>query len=72
VINNLFTGSTRITNAAQRNAIWSKIDYQAMKDAAILPNVYGKTLLYRNPRLTNVYVQPVYGMYNYLVLGLKP
>jgi peptide/nickel transport system substrate-binding protein len=71
VINNLFAESTRITNATQRNAIWSKIDLQAMKDAATLPNVYGKTLLYRNPQLTNVYIQPVYGQYNYLVLGLK-
>jgi hypothetical protein len=33
--------------------------------------VYAKVLLYRNPDLTKVYIQPYYGMYNYAVLGLK-
>ena len=42
-----------------------------MKDAAILPGVYAKSLLYRPSTLTNVYVQPYYGMYNYAVLGVK-
>jgi len=42
-----------------------------MKDAVILPEVYAKSLLYRSPQLTNVYVQQYYGMYNYAVLGLK-
>ena len=40
-----------------------------MKDAGILPEVYAKSLLYRGPNLTNVYVQPYYGMYNYAVIG---
>jgi hypothetical protein len=31
---------------------------------------YAKLLLYRNPDLTNVYVQPYYSMYDYAVLGL--
>ena len=42
-----------------------------MKDAAILPGIYQKTLQYRSPRLTNVYVQAFYGMYNYAVLGVS-
>src|SRR5262249_29125310 len=54
-----------------RNSFTSQIDMQIMKDAGILPEVYAKSLLYRNPNLTNVYVQPYYGMYNYAVLGLK-
>ena len=33
--------------------------------------VYAKSLLYRQPDLTNVYVQAYYGMYNYAVLGAK-
>jgi peptide/nickel transport system substrate-binding protein len=70
VINNLFKESNTLTGAA-RTAIWSQIDEQVMKDAAILPIVYQKALLYRNPDLTNVYVQTYYGMYNYAVLGLK-
>jgi peptide/nickel transport system substrate-binding protein len=70
-INALFAESTTINDPAKRNAIFNEIDYLTMKDAVILPNIYGTTLLYRNPALTNVMVSPVYGMYNYLVLGLK-
>jgi peptide/nickel transport system substrate-binding protein len=44
---------------------------QVMKDAAILPEVYAKSLFYRNSHLTNVFVQAYYGMYNYSMLGLK-
>ena len=44
---------------------------QAMKDAVILPAVYQKVLLYRNPAVTNAYVQAYYGMYNYAVMGVN-
>lgn len=70
-INNLFAESTTVNDSVKRNAIFSEIDLVTMKDAVILPNVYGTTLLYRNPDVTNVMVSPVYGTYNYLVLGLK-
>jgi peptide/nickel transport system substrate-binding protein len=70
VINNLFAQSSTLTGAA-RTAVWSQIDEQALKDAAVLPMVYQKVLLYRPSNLTNVYVQPYYGMYNYAVLGVS-
>jgi len=70
VINNLFMRSSSVTGAA-RTAIWSQIDEQILKDAAILPGIYQKTVLYRPPNLTNVYVQAYYGMYNYAVLGMS-
>ena len=70
VVNNLFAKSTSATGAA-RTAIWSQIDEQILKDAAILPGIYQKTVLYRPPTLTNVYVQPFYGMYNDAVLGVS-
>jgi peptide/nickel transport system substrate-binding protein len=62
--------SPGLTQAA-RNALAHQIDLQVMKDAAFMPEVYAKALLYRSPKLTNVYVQGYYGMYNYAVLGLK-
>jgi peptide/nickel transport system substrate-binding protein len=52
-------------------AIWPQIDKDIMTQAAVLPMVYQKVLLYRNPNLTNVYVDKAFGMYNYAVLGLK-
>ena len=67
-INDMFTQSNKMSGSA-RNGTWTKIDHQAMADAAILPEVYAKSLIYRSPNLTNVYVQPVWGMYNYAVLG---
>ena len=69
VINNLFTKANSLPTGSARNAIWTQIDHQVMKDAAILPEVYAKSLIYRSPDLTNVYVQPQWGMYNYAVLG---
>jgi peptide/nickel transport system substrate-binding protein len=71
VVNNLISKLASTNDATTRNSFTSQIDRQVMKDAGILPEVYAKSLLYRNPNLTNVYVQSYYGMYNYAVLGLK-
>jgi len=71
VVNNLLDKYATTTDATVRNSYTSQIDHQIMVDAGILPEVYAKSLLYRGPNLTNVYVQPYYGMYNYAVLGLK-
>ncbi|HEY5987864.1 MAG TPA: ABC transporter substrate-binding protein [Streptosporangiaceae bacterium] len=71
VVNSLLDKFATTADPAVRNSYTSQIDRQIMKDAAFLPIVYAKALLYRSPRLTNVYVQPYYGMYNYAVLGLK-
>jgi peptide/nickel transport system substrate-binding protein len=71
VVNNLLAKFGTTTSAATRNSFTSQIDMQVMKDAVILPIVYAKSLLYRNPSLANVYVQRYYAMYNYAVLGLK-
>jgi ABC-type transport system substrate-binding protein len=70
VVNNLFVQSASASGAS-RTAIWSQIDQQVMKDAAILPGIYAKTVLYRPARLTNVYVQAYYGMYNDAELGVS-
>jgi peptide/nickel transport system substrate-binding protein len=71
LINGLFTQAAKVTNSTQATPIWTQIDKQIMTNADILPEVYAKSLLYRNPALTNVYVQGYYGMYNYAVLGVS-
>ena len=71
VINNDLAKMASTNNQTLRNSYTSQIDLQVMKDAGILPEVYAKSLLYRDPQLTNVFVQPYYGMYNYSTLGLK-
>jgi peptide/nickel transport system substrate-binding protein len=70
-VNSMLSKMVATNDEATRNSYTSKIDMQVMKDAAILPGVYAKSLLYRSPQLTNVFVQPSYGMYNYSTLGLK-
>jgi len=69
-INDLFTQSIAAADAAARAKLWTQIDAKFMDDAAIIPMIYEKALLYRAPNLTNVYVQRAYGMYNYAVIGL--
>jgi peptide/nickel transport system substrate-binding protein len=70
-INSLFNRASTTLSPAAATAIWPKIDMDIMKDAAILPIVYQKVLLYRPPDVTNVYVDDAYGTYNYAVLGLQ-
>jgi peptide/nickel transport system substrate-binding protein len=71
VINNDLAKMASTNNATLRNSYTGQIDLQVMKDAGILPEVYAKSLLYRDPQLTNVFVQSYYGMYNYSTLGVK-
>ena len=69
-VNALFAAAARPgTTAAQQAADYGQVDKLVMADAVILPEVYGRNLLYRGPDLTNVYAYGPYGMYNYAVLG---
>jgi len=45
------------------------LDRLTMQHAVILPGVYARSLLYRNPDLTNVYVNRYYAMYDYASIG---
>ena len=72
VVNNLFKESNKVgLSTAARTAIWPQIDHQIMSDAGILPEVYAKSLIYRSPNITNAFIEPFYGMYDYAVLGVK-
>ena len=71
LVNQDFLALEASSTQAQRNTYAHMIDMQVMKDAVLLPAVYSKALLYRGPNLTNVTVNPYYGMYNYGTLGTK-
>jgi peptide/nickel transport system substrate-binding protein len=68
-INNLWKQVVNLPDATAREAIYNQIDQKALEDAAFLPNVYAKSLLYRSPNVTNVYFQQQWGMYDYSSLG---
>ncbi len=71
VVDQAFKDSLGVTDVAERTAIWTKVDKQVMDQAAIIPIVYDKALLYRNPEVTNVFVTSAYGMYDYVSMGVK-
>jgi peptide/nickel transport system substrate-binding protein len=70
-INALFNASASASNIGAETSDFEAIDKDVMAQATMLPIVYQKVLLYRNPNLTNVYMDQYYGMYNYAVIGLK-
>jgi peptide/nickel transport system substrate-binding protein len=70
-VNQLIDQAASSNDASTRNGIYGQIDQQVMKDAVIVPEVYATALLYRNPKVTNVYVSQAYGMYDYTQLGLS-
>jgi peptide/nickel transport system substrate-binding protein len=52
-----------------RNAIWGDVDQTVMENAAVLPGVWSKGLLYRPDNVTNVLVNPAFGQYDYAAMG---
>ena len=64
----------KATSAADPSAsaqTWTDIDKKVMQDAFVVPTVWAKGLYYRPPTLTNVFINPAYGMYEYIALGVK-
>jgi peptide/nickel transport system substrate-binding protein len=53
-------------------ADWKKLDQQLMSDAVYLPYVWGKTLYYRNPQMTNVACDNAlaFGIYDFVNVGV--
>ena len=68
----LFDQAVTVTNTGDREKIWGQIDKLVMEQAVVLPGVWAKTLLYRSPNLTNIYVsEGLGGYYDYVSLGVK-
>ena len=57
------------TDQAAREKIWGEVDKLVMEDAAVLPGVWAKGLLFRPDNLTNVFVNPAFGQYDYTTIG---
>jgi peptide/nickel transport system substrate-binding protein len=59
----------KTTDKAAREKIWGDIDRTVMENAAVLPGIWAKGLLFRPSNLTNVFVNDGFGMYDYVQLG---
>jgi len=70
-INSLIDQATAEPDATKSAAIWGQINSKVMDTATQLPYVYDKALNYRNPRMTNVFVQNYYGQWDFSTLGVS-
>ncbi|WP_171986658.1 MULTISPECIES: ABC transporter substrate-binding protein [Nocardiopsis] len=68
-INAWFDEVVTVEDPDERASIYTQIDQRAMEQAAILPVVFERTVLYRPPNLTNAYYHVGYSMYDYMALG---
>jgi peptide/nickel transport system substrate-binding protein len=70
-INKIWADVVKVQDPAQRNKMYNQADDRMRELAAVVPNVYAKSLLYRPANMTNVFFADCYGMYNYSTLGLS-
>jgi len=70
-INSLIDQAKAESDPKKSAAIWTNINHKVMDSAVMVPFVYDKALNYRNPRVTNVYVNGYYGMYDFSSLGVS-
>ncbi|MFJ9341883.1 ABC transporter substrate-binding protein [Streptomyces sp. NPDC101733] len=55
---------------ADRRRLWQRVEETVMDRAVMLPMAHDRTLHYRHPDLTGVYVHPAFGLYDLQAVGL--
>jgi peptide/nickel transport system substrate-binding protein len=60
----------KTTDETARNKIWVNIDKKVMEQAAALPGIWAKGLLYRPDSLSNVFTNDGQNMYDYAAIGV--
>jgi|SwirhisoilCB1_FD_contig_101_510831_length_2108_multi_4_in_0_out_0_2 peptide/nickel transport system substrate-binding protein len=70
-INGLIDQAKGETDVSKRNDLWSQVDEKVMDSAVYLPFVADKALVYRSPRLTNVYIHDAFGIYDFMSMGVS-
>jgi peptide/nickel transport system substrate-binding protein len=53
------------------NAQWAAVDQALMKQAIMVPLLDNRSLFYRPPSATNVFISQAYGMYDYATIGVN-
>ena len=69
-VNGLWDQALKTEDPDERAELYAQIDTLVMENAAILPVVFDKALIYRSDELTNAYYQPAYMMYDFMSLGV--
>ncbi|WP_433044951.1 ABC transporter substrate-binding protein [Dactylosporangium sp. CS-033363] len=72
LINQQLDNARTVTDPVRAAGIWQQVNAEVMDNASMLPLVYDQVLNYRNPRLTNVFVNQYYGTWDATALGVSP
>ncbi|AKU17667.1 ABC transporter substrate-binding protein [Luteipulveratus mongoliensis] len=70
-VNQMLDKAVATVDKGARDAQYGAIDKRVMQEAEVYPGLYGKVLLLRSSRLSNVFYSDAYGMYDYLSMGVK-
>jgi peptide/nickel transport system substrate-binding protein len=69
-VDQLIDKAMSTTDETARNKIWVDVDKKVMEQAAALPGIWAKGLLYRPDSLANVFTNDGQNMYDYAGIGL--
>lgn len=69
-IQQLFAQTAVESDPVKAAALYTQMNKIVMEGAYYLPVTYDAALNYRNPRLTNVYIEQAYGMVDFQALGV--
>ena len=69
-VNGLWDQALLTEDPDERAELYTQVDTLVMENAAILPVVFDKALIYRSDELTNAFYQPSYMMYDFMTLGV--
>ncbi|MGW4384547.1 ABC transporter substrate-binding protein [Kitasatospora sp. NPDC004531] len=70
-VNAWFDQALQETDPAKAAEIYKKINHKVIDGGYYLPIVADKALNWRNPRLTNVYINPAFGEVDFQALGVS-
>jgi peptide/nickel transport system substrate-binding protein len=71
-VDQMIDKALQTTDKSAREKIWVDVDKKVMEQAAMLPGIWAKGLLYRPDTLTNVFISDGQSMYDYAGLGVAP
>ncbi|BEL07232.1 ABC transporter substrate-binding protein [Actinoplanes sichuanensis] len=72
LVNALLDVVMTIESATERHDIYRRVAERITEQAAFLPIVHSRSLVFRNPDVTNVRVSSALQMHDYAVMGLRP
>jgi peptide/nickel transport system substrate-binding protein len=69
-VNALIDRTLHTTDPVARAALWHEVERRVLDAAVLLPITHDRTLHYRNPGVTNVFVHPAFGLYDVQAMGV--